>query len=464
MQTFRVGSLRAVLVLFFVGFSMHLDAQSVSTGRTLTVDSEATAAENWPQFRGPGSRGVVANDPRLPETWNETEGVLWKIKVPGRGWSSPIVWGDKIIVTTVVSSRPTAAPKPGLFVDFPQNAPTERHEWSVLCFDWETGEKVWETLVESGTPTRPVHLKNSYASETPVTDGERIYAYFGNLGLYCLDMAGNKLWERKFDVRETKRNYGLAASPVLHGDRLFIVNDNNEQSYIVALDKRTGKEIWQRNRDEPSTWASPLIWNNEFRTEIVTMGVNFARSYSLDGDLLWELGPMSTTSVPTPYVEYGMVYLASGLPALPERPVYAVRAGAVGDISLTRGQSSNEFVAWVQRTAAPYVPSTIVYGGYHYTLLDQGFLTCHDAKTGKEIYGKQRIGVGTQSFTASPWAYNGNIFLLSEDGDTFVVKAGPEYEELAVNSLDEYSMASPAVLRGNLLIRTDGHLYRIGTR
>lgn len=463
MQTLHKQLLCAGAILLFIIAATNLGIQAASTGQTLPVGGKGTAAENWPQFRGPGSRGVAADDPRLPEIWSKTKGVIWKTDVPGRGWSSPIVWGDKIIVTTVVREQPTAAPKPGLFVDFSENAPTDRHKWMVLCFDWETGEKVWEMIVESGTPTLPIHLKNSYASETPVTDGERICAYFGNLGLYCFDMAGNKLWERKFELRKTKRNYGLAASPALHGDRLFILNDNNEQSYIVALDKQTGKEIWRRNRDEPTTWASPLIWENEFRIEIVTMGVNLARSYSLAGDLLWELGPMSTTSVPTPYVAHGMVYLASGLPSSQERPVYAVRAGAKGNVSLEKGESSNEYVAWVQRTAAPYVPSTIVYGDYHYTLLDGGFLTCHNAKTGEEVYEKQRIGSGTQSFTASPWAYNGKIFLLSENGDTFVVKAGSEYEELAINSLDEYSMASPAIHRNNLLIRTDSHLYRIGS-
>jgi outer membrane protein assembly factor BamB len=432
----------------------------VASSLLLLLLTAATASDRWPQFRGPGALGV-AEDPDLPDSWSATENVAWKVGIPGTGWSSPIAWGDNIFVTTVISSVEGEKPKKGLYFGGERKAATDPHRWMVYCVDWNTGRVRWEREVEKGLPTGPRHLKNSYASETPVTDGERLYAYFGNVGLFCFDMSGKKLWEKRWKPSPTRYGWGTAASPVLYKDRLYILNDNDEQSFMVALNKKTGEEIWRVDRDEGTNWATPYIWETESRVEIITAGTRRVRSYDLNGKLIWELSGMSSIAIPTPFSKHGLLYIASGYVGDQHRPVYAIRPGAAGDISLKQGETNNKYIAWYQPQGGPYNPSPIVYGGYYYTLLDRGFFTCHDAKTGKEVYGKVRIDPGVNAFTSSPWAYNGKIFCLSEDGDVFVIQAGPEFKLLGKNSLDEMCMATPAIARGSLIIRTASKLYRI---
>lgn len=421
---------------------------------------QAGAAENWPQFRGPGARGVAADNPNLPETWNSETNVAWKTALPGMGWSSPIVWGDKVFVTAVVSEGEVPEPKKGLYFGGEMPKPEDTHRWMVLCLSFETGEILWERTAHEGRPHEPRHLKNTYASETPVTDGERVYAYFGNTGLFAYDMEGEPVWSRKWEPVPIRAGWGTAASPVLHGGRLYIVNDNEEQSWLAALDASTGETVWRVERNEKSNWATPFVWENEIRTEIVTNGTNKAVSYDLDGNMLWSLNVDSAITVPTPFAADGLLYLGSGYVGDRNRPMFAVRPGGSGDISPESGETKNEFVVWSDNQTAPYMPTPVVYGGYLYILLDRGILSCLDAKNGYEIYPKQRIGQ-FDSFTASPWAYNGKIFCLSEDGDTIVIEAGREFRVIRVNPLDEMCMATPAIADDSLVIRTAGHLYRI---
>lgn len=420
-----------------------------------------SAAENWPQFRGAQSDGV-ADDAQLPDAWSTTRNVVWKSEIPGSGWSSPVVWGDRIFVTSVISAIPPEAPKKGLyFGGNRESIPTDEHRWMVYAVDWKTGKIAWEREVHRGAPRSSHHLKNTFASETPVTDGERVYACFGNLGLFVFDMDGKPVWSQTWAPVRTRYGWGTAASPVLYEDRVYVVNDNDEQSYLMALDKRTGKQIWRVERDEGSNWSTPYIWENERGVEIVTSGTRKVRSYDLDGHVLWELGGMSSIAIPTPFAQHGLLFLASGYVGDNVRPVFAVRPGAHGDISLKEGETSKEFIAWHLGQAGPYNPSPLVYGDYYYTLFDRGILTCHDARTGREIYGKQRIDPETLAFTASPWASNGKLFALSEEGDTFVMQAGPQFKVLGKNALDEMCMATPAIARGSLIIRTATKLYRI---
>jgi outer membrane protein assembly factor BamB len=426
----------------------------------LLLASSTTASDRWPQFRGPQQIGV-AEDANLPESWSATENVAWKTEIPGSGWSSPVVWGDHIFVTSVISSAEGEKPKKGLYFGGERKAPEDVHRWMVYAVDWATGKIRWQREVYKGPPTISRHLKNTYASETPVTDGERVYAYFGSVGLFCFDMNGKLLWSQKWGPFKTRFGWGTAASPVLHKDRIYVINDNDEKSFIIALNKKTGEQVWRVDREEGTNWATPFIWENNVRTEIVTAGTHKVRSYDLGGKLLWEFSGMSSIAIPTPFSKFDMVYIASGYVGDQLRPVYAVRAGAAGDITLKTGERSNKYIAWFQPQAGPYNPSPLVYGDYYYTLLDRGFFTCHDARTGQEIYGKQRIDAGAGAFTSSPWAYNGKIFCLSEDGDTFVIQAGPEYKLLRKNSLDEMCMATPAIARGSLIIRTASKLYRI---
>ncbi len=418
------------------------------------------AEPNWPAFRG-GAQGGVA-DKALPDTWAADKNIAWQIDLPGRGWSSPIVWGARIFVTTVETEGKVPEAKKGLYInDLNGKAQDGEHRWMVYCLDWKTGKTLWKKEAFKGETPAPVHIKNSYASETPVTDGERVYAYFGNVGLVCYDLDGKEIWSHKEKPRKMRMGWGTAASPALHGDRLYVVNDNEEESYLIALNKKTGEEIWKVERDEKSNWATPFIWKNAERTEIVTAGTNRVRSYDLDGKLLWELGGMSVLAIPTPFAGPDFLYVSSGYVMDPlHKPVFAIRPGATGDISLKADETSNKWIAWCQKQSGPYNPSPLLYGDYVYVLYDRGMLSCFEAKTGKMVYEKERLG--STAFTASPWAADGKIYCLNEDGDTVVVAAGKKFEVLGKNSLDEMVLATPAVLRGSIVLRTQTKLYRIG--
>jgi outer membrane protein assembly factor BamB len=441
----------------------------------LALSIAPAASQEWGQFRGPRA-GAAADDPALPDTWSETENVAWTIDIPGLSWSSPVVWGDHIFVLSAVSAGEEPQPIPGLY-DPGEEQGSERssaeHRWMVYNVDFESGRINWERELHRGVPPIAKHIKNTFASETPVTDGRNLFVYFGTLGLVAaLDMSGETVWTREIGVFNSVTDFGMAASPALHDDRLYVVNDNTTKSFMTVLDSRTGEELWRLDRAERGqNWSTPFVWKNDLRTEIVTAGTGGVRSYDLDGSLLWEIHGMSGLTVPTPFAKFGLVYLSSGYPGGGIRPVYAVRPGAEGDISIwptERGGfsarfpgplKSSEHIAWSYPLLGTYSTTALVYGDYYYTLLDRGFLLNHDARTGEEIYGRQRLGIG--GFTASPWAYNGKIFVLSENGDTFVVRAGREFEILHTNSLDEMSMATPAMARGSLILRTRSKLYRL---
>ncbi len=436
-------------------------------------------AQQWPQFRGVNA-GTVSDDPSLPDTWSEIENVAWKIDIPGLSWSSPIVWDDHIFVTTAVSAADDEVqPIPGLYDPGEHNGSVPasgEHRWLVYDIDFETGAVRWVTELHRAVPTESRHLKNSYASETPVTDGERLFVYFGAIGLVvALDFDGEELWRHDVGMFNTLLDMSTASSPALHDNRLYVLNDNTTQSFLSALDTTSGDEVWRVEREEPgNTWATPLVWENTLRTEIVTAASGRVRSYDLEGSLLWELSGMSSLTTPSPFTSHGLVYISSGYPGGALRPVYAIQPGAAGDISVyeqvasglqegfpgTRTYSQDSHVVWSYPLLGTYNTTALVYDDIYYTLLDRGFLLAHDAATGEEVYGRRRLEIGN-GFTASPWAYNGKVFLLSEDGDTFVVKAGPEFEILHKNSLNEMSLATPAVARGSVILRTQSKLYRI---
>ena len=360
-----------------------------------------------------------------------------------------------------MSSETVEAPLGGLYRGRETwRASEAEHRWLVYAFDVESGAVKWEREVHRGSPPRGHHLKNTLASETPVTDGESVYAYFGNVGLFSLDTNGVVQWSLPIEATDNRLGWGTAASPVLYRDRLYIVNDNDDQSYVSAISTETGAEAWRTERDEATNWSTPFIWEHESRTELVTTGTDKVRSYDLDGNILWELTGLSSITVPTPFSAFGMLFISSGYIGDQERPVFAIRPGASGDISLGDTETSNEFIVWSNEQAAPYNTSPLIYGDYYYTLLDRGFFTCHDARTGEEVYGRQRIDVGA-AFTSSPWAYDDKIFVLSEDGDTYVIQAGPEFEIIGRNPLNEFSLSTPAIAQNSLFIRTQSKLYRI---
>ena len=357
--------------------------------------------------------------------------------------------------------QPEAAKK-GLYFGGNRPAPKDVHRYVVYCLDLDTGKIVWEKEVHRGVPKHGHHLKNSLASETPVSDGERVYAYIGNVGLFCFDFEGNLLWSKRWESVPTRFGWGTAASPVLHGERIYVVNDNEQESFLVALDKKTGERIWRVERDEKSNWATPFVWENEKRTEIVTPGTGKIRSYGLDGELLWELGGMSSHhhSHTLCRARAALRHLrihehsASGrcLPSAPARPAISLWKRTRPPTNTSPG---------VRRRRAPTIPRRSSTAITCTSCTTWGLIACYDARTGEEVYGKRRIGPGARAFTSSPWAYDGKIFCLSEDGDTFVIQAGPEFKLLGKNSLGELCMATPAIVRDGLIIRTESHLLRI---
>ena len=464
---------------------------------TVAMLTSVSASDNWPKFRGPDS-GAVGDDPALPDKWSASENVAWKIGVPGFSWGSPIVWGDDIFITTVVSEEPRPTPdldpkmvaNPHTGGEMKQKPLSSPYRWVLYAIDFKTGRIRWERELRRGIPEETKHSKNSWGSETPVTDGKRVYVYHANAGLFAVDFNGKLVWSRTVRMPSPPSNVptvvspvlskgeapkplaaghfiglGQAASPALYKDRIFIAADHESlQWFFAAFDARTGKELWhvaEPKKLEAYGWSTPFVWENRVRTEIVTAGANRVRSYDPDGKLLWELEGMSLNTTPTPFAAQGLLYVSSGYPGDPNRPIYAIRPGATGNISLKADETTNQYVVWSHRAAASYMPSALVYGNYYYTLYSQGFLTCHDARMGEQVYGRRRVATDAGAFTASPWAYNGRIFAANEDGDTYVIQAGPEYKLIGKNTLGEMVLATPAVVRGSVIIRTVSSLWRI---
>lgn len=428
------------------------------TALALASFSQTHAADtvNWPQFRGAQSDGLAVGA-ALPSRWSTNENVVWKADLRGWGWSSPVIWGNQIFVTSAVGENELPKPVVG---GYPGGNLTQKdvHRSMLYCLDWNTGKILWEREAAKGVPAMPRHPKNSFASETPITDGERVYAYFGNVGLFCYDLKGEKLWEQKWGGFRMRGGWGTGTSPVLHADRIYVVNDNDDKSFLVALDKRTGKQIWRIEREEKSNWSTPYIWETAQRTELVTIGTGKIVSYDLDGKLLWELKGTSGLVSLMPVSKHGLLYVGAGYHI---GPLYAIRPGAKGDISLNPGDTSNDSIAWSQPKGAGIHPSFLISEDRIYVLFDAGFLSCYDAKTGKAFYERERLQAGAGRFYASPWAYNGKIFLLNEDGMTYVIKDGPEFALLDKCALTDNCWTTPAIARGSLFIRTYTGLYRI---
>ncbi|MFQ3591666.1 MAG: PQQ-binding-like beta-propeller repeat protein [Gemmataceae bacterium] len=418
------------------------------------------AEEAWPSFRG-GAAGGLSTNAQLPLQWDTKTNVAWSVGVPGKGWSSPIVLGKRVFVTTAVSSGETLVARKGLYItDLQGKVPPGEYQWLTLCYDLDTGQELWRHAAFQGKPTSTIHIKNSLASETPCTDGQRLYAYFGNVGLAAYTPEGKLLWKQQRPVRKTQMGWGTGASPVAHEGKLFLLNDNEELSELECLDGKTGESLWKVRRDETSNWASPFVWSHALRTEVVTAGKNRVRSYSLEGKLLWELRGMSIVTIPTPFATKDYLIVASGYVLDPLlKPVYAIRPGASGDISLKGDETSNKYIAWCLKQAGPYHPTPIVVGDYLYVLYDRGFLSCWQVQTGKPVYERKRLG--GSGFTASPVAYRDHLVCTNEDGLSFVIPVGRDFSIAHKNDLGGMTLASPALVGSTLLIRTQEKLYAL---
>lgn len=468
---------------------MHRSVLAVSVVVvSLVAVSRAAGPTDWPQFRGTAGAGI-ADASSLPTEWSATKNVAWMAPIPGRGWSSPIVWGNRVYVTSAVSKGAFKEPSTGIFGndyvaeltkqglppdevnkrvigrDIELTGEVDDIRYVVMALDAATGKIVWQEDAHVGKPFGGRHRKNTYASETPATDGERLYASFGgNVGLFCFSLDGKLLWKRTWPPQPMYLDFGTASSPVVYRGRVYQLHDTEKDSFFTALDARTGEVVWTVNRGAieakaRSGWATPFIWENGTRTEIVTIGKQLVISYDLAGQELWRLGGM-TQATPSPVAGGGLLYVGSGSQGEANRPMYAIKAGASGNITLQAGETSGPFVAWFQPRMTGYTGSPLYYRGRLYAINDNGVMQVHDAATGKEIY-KARVGGVGNTFSSSPVASAGRVYALSEDGDTFVLGTGDEYAELAKNSLGEMSLASPAANANSLFIRTQTKLYRV---
>jgi outer membrane protein assembly factor BamB len=424
--------------------------------------TEKAAAGNWPQWRGPDGSGI-SNEKNLPSEWTPTKNIKWKTAIEGRAHSSPIVWGNKVFLTTAVEGPVVPGAKAAKHVlegdkEFvhPDSVGADRkHTFKVICLDRDTGKTLWQSTAWEGTPYDNRHRKSSYAASTPATDGKLVYAFFGSEGLYAYDFKGKLAW--KADIGKLANlGMGTGTSPIMF-ENLIIVQcdeDNGEASFIVAVDKKTGKEVWKTPRKVQVSWSTPLLARTSTRAELIASGTEAVIAYDpATGKELWRHKGLESNAIPSPVANNELVFLVSGFPA---KIAMAIRMGQSGDLTGTPN------VPWKYEKGTAYVPSPILYGDYLYLTTDRGILTCIDAKIGEVKYEGGRIPIPA-TFTASPVAFEGKILMTSEDGDTFMIKAGPKHEVIGTNSVGEPVYASPAIADGRIFIRGEKNLYCIGT-
>ncbi len=434
--------------------------------RPADPDAARTAPINWPSFRGLNAAGV-GDGQGVVTDWDVTTGrnIKWKTAIPGLGTSSPIVWGNRVIVVSAASDEDKTY-RTGLTGDIKPIESLPTHTFSVHAIDLATGKVVWQREAFVGKPVTKRHFKSSQANATPATGGKHIVAVFGSIGLIaCYDMNGTLIWKKEIGAVDSgwfldpSYQWGHSSSPIIYKSSVIVQADQSRGSFIAAFDLATGRELWRSSRaDEVSTWATPSIISGPKGDELVTNGTKVRGYDPATGALLWTLAPNSEIAIGTPVVHRDLTIVTAGYP--PVRPVYAVRAGARGDISLPEGKSATDAIAWSHDRDGTYISSPIVYRDQLYTLNNNGILTAYDANTGERIY-RARVG-GGGAFSASPIAADGKLFVPSEDGEVFIVQAGREYLELGKVAMNEVTMASPAISNGVLLIRTLGHLWGIG--
>jgi outer membrane protein assembly factor BamB len=422
----------------------------------LLLFSTAAAAENWPQWRGPGGQGI-SSEPGIPTDWQPDRNILWKVPVPA-GHSSPAVWGDRLFVTAAVEGAAipgqkavehTMEGKPWIHPD--SVAADLKHTFKVLALDAKTGKTIWERTAYEGPVHDARHRASSFAGPTPATDGRMVFAYFGPEGLYAYDANGTLAWKavEKFPTL----GLGAGTSPVLYQNLVIVQRDedNGERSVILAYDKRTGKEVWRTKRDVQISWATPVLVDTGTRTELVTNATEFVIAYDpATGKELWRSKGVESNAIHTPLVGHGLVIVTAGYP---EKKVIALRPGDV---------PPSQRVAWEYAKGTGYVISNILYGDYLYLITDNGIVTCLDPKTGAIKYEGGRVPVPSR-FTGSPVAFGGYVALTSQDGDTFLLKAGPEHQVVRTNAVGEPVMSSPAIANGHIYIRAQKHLFAIGS-
>lgn len=427
-------------------------------------------ASHWGHWRGPTLNGVAAKDATPPLEWSEEKNVRWKVAIPGRGYSTPIVWEDRLFLLSARPAKETAS-QDGSWDDLepvaylqrgagdrgPRSrgapAPRDAYEFLVICLDRHTGKTLWERVARREVPHEGLHETNTFASSSPVTDGQRLYASFGSRGIHCYDLDGEKLWEVDLGDMETRGGFGEGASPTLHGQTLIVPWDHEGQSFVAALNALTGDELWRVARDEPSTWATPLVLPRGDGQQVVLNGTTAVRSYDLNtGTLLWECGGQAMNPIPSPVADSERVYVMTGFRG---HALYAIPLDAEGDIT------NSDTVAWSMDELTPYISSPVLHEGLLYITKERtGILSCVEAETGKTVYKNQRLP-GLSTLYASPTLANGYLYLFGRDGAAVVVKAGRDFEVVAENRLEEGIDASPIMIGDTMYVRGASSLYCI---
>lgn len=422
---------------------------------------------NWPSFRGVNASGV-AEGHDTPTAWNveEKKNVAWKTPIPGLGHSSPIVWGDRIFVTTAVSGKENPELKVGLYGNIEPVQDDTVHQWKVYCLDKKTGKVLWQKTAHQGVPKVKRHTKATQANSTMATDGKDVVAFFGSEGLYCYDLSGNLRWKKDLGLLDSgffmmpEAQWGFASSPILHDGKVLVQCDVQKGSFVAAFDVKDGREIWRTPRADVPTWSTPTVYRDSAgRTQLIVNGWKHIGGYDANtGKELWRLTGGGDIPVPTPVVGHGLIYITNAHGRM--APIYAIRDSATGDLSSTESAAAAPHIAWSLTREGAYMQTPLVYGDYLYNCRDNGILSCYEAKTGKRIY-QERLGTGRTGFTASSVAASGKLYLTSEEGDIYVVQAGPEFKLLSVNPMGEICMATPALSEGTVFFRTQGHLVAI---
>lgn len=432
---------------------------------SLCLPRAIAAGINWPQWRGPGGAGI-STEKDLPDAWSPTTNVLWKTPIAGRGHSSPVIWDKRIFLTTSIEgdvipdAKPVAHVRSGKPYVHPDSvAGARQHTLKVLCLERDTGKLLWERTAYEGRVYDDRHRKGAYASSTPATDGRYVYVFFEAEGLYCYDFNGRLIWKTSLG-KIAKMGLGPGVSPVLYENLLILQCDQEDGgaeagSFIAAVDKRTGKEVWRVARTHRKTWATPLIVRTALRAELIASGAETVIAYDpKNGQELWRCDGVQGHAIPSAVAGLGMIFVTAGYPS---KRALAIRLGASGDITNTPN------VAWRYDKGTAYVTSPILYGDYFYIVSDKGVITCFDAKTGALKYEGGRVPIPA-SFTSSAVAFDGKLLLTSEDGDTFVIKAGAQHDVVRTNSIGEPVFASLAVVDGKVFIRGDKHLFCIASK
>ncbi len=415
---------------------------------------------NWPAFRGTGGAGVSDGHP-LPDRWKE----IWRSPVPGLGHSSPIVWGNRLFVATAVSDAAEVPLKLGLFGDRDAAEETEQQSWIVMCFDKYSGELLWEHTARKAVAKTQRHMKATQANTTLSTDGQNLVAFFGSEGLYCYSLDGEQLWSKDLGTINVSKygvGWGYASSPALLADRIVLQCDAPDDPFLAAFDSADGTELWRTSRSGlcERSWATPYIHESAGRTQVVANGWPYVVGYDLhDGTELWRLKGGGDNPTPTPFCANGFIYVANGHGAI--APVWAILPEATGDISLRDGETANRYVVWSELRNGAYIMTPLVYRDCLYSGTNNGILKCYDARSGALHYQK-RLGSGTTALSASPVAGDGKVYWTTEEGEVHVFEAGPEYRELAMNSLGEEAMATPAISEGMLFFRTRHSMIAVG--